>query len=187
MNASARNYRKHAVLDDESPALVRAIHPEDKPSLLEAFASLDIESVRTRFFSPKASLSSDELEYFTEVDFFNHVAIGVGSLEEEQMIPIGIGRYIVDSDQPKKAEIALTVDEMYRGIGVGSLMLRHLCEIARENGIEKFHAVMLEDNTKMLHVLQRSQLPLHTSCADGVMEMEIDITKPVLGPERRHP
>jgi len=181
VKTSPSNYCNQAVLDDGSPVLVRAIHPADKPSLIEAFSSLDVESVRTRFFRDKKSLSSEELEYFTEVDFVNHVAIGIGLLEEEQTLPIGIGRYIVDIDQPKSAEIALTVDEMYRGIGVGTLLLEHLREIARANGIEKFYAVMSAENEKMLHVFQRSQLPLHTAFTDTVMEVDIDITKPMRG------
>ena len=179
MVTSARNYFKHDVLDDGSVVIVRAICPTDRQSLIEAFSCLDVDSVRSRFFRDRKSLSPEELEYFTDVDFVNHVAIGVGLLGQEQMLPIGVGRYIVDIEEPESAEIALTVHEMYRGIGVGTLMFKHLREIAAANDIEKFRAVILETNGRMMHVLQRSQLPLCVISADDVMEISIDITRPL--------
>ncbi len=177
MDISASNYRKRDVLDDGSVVLVRAIQPDDRVSLSEAFSKLSSASVRSRFFRDKTSLSSEELEYFTKLDFVNHVAIGIGLLEEEQTFPIGIGRYIVDADQPKSAEIALTVDDAYQGIGVGSLMIKHLSEIARDNGIEKFYAMLLSGNKKMLHAIQRTRLPFHIASADGIVEVTIDTTR----------
>lgn len=173
MTCPMKNYHKKAVLDDGSAVLVRAIAPSDKDMLAKAFSELDRESVQMRFFRNIKSLSAEELKYFTEVDFVNHVAIGVGLLEDDKVFPIGVGRYIVDKDHPKKAEIALTVDEFHRGIGVGTLMLRSLCDIAKENGIEVFEAVMLDSNTKIINVLNRSKLPLHISSEHGVTTAEI--------------
>ncbi len=171
------SYRERDVLDDGSVVLVRAIRPDDRVSLNEAFSRLSSASVRARFFRHRTSLSSKELEYFTKVDFVNHVAIGVGLLEEEQTFPIGIGRYVVDAERPKSAEFALTVDDACQGIGVGSLMLKHLSEIARNSGIEKLHGTLLSANKRMLHALQRTQLPFNTVSSEGVVEVTIDITK----------
>jgi len=178
MDTFARNYCEHAVLDDGSPVIVRAIYPSDRQSLFEAFSCLDVDSVRSRFFRDRKSLSAEELDYLTDVDFVNHVAIGVGLLDQGQMLPIGVGRYIVDLEEPKRAELALTVHEMYRGIGVGTLMFERLREIATANGVEKFRAVILAENRKIVHVFQRSQLPFCVMAADGVMEIAIDITTP---------
>jgi len=176
MSPSISNFSEHDALDDGSEVLVRAIHPNDRLSLSEAFSRLSIDSILSRFFWKKQSLSAEELQYFTEVDFTSHVAIGVALLEKGTTLPIGIGRYIVDTDYPNSAEIALTVDELYQGIGVATLMLKHLCTIARANDIEEFHGTILSGNDKMIHVLQRSQLPLRTVSKEGVIEVTIDIT-----------
>ena len=82
MDSSARHYFADAILDDDSAVIVRAIVPTDKLSLRVAFSDLDVDSVHSRFLRGKASLSPDELEHFTDVDFVNHVALGIGFLCE---------------------------------------------------------------------------------------------------------
>ncbi len=171
------DYCKNEVLDDGSPVVVRVIRPEDKPALRAAFSRLSTESVYSRFFRAKHSLSSTELEYFTKVDFEHHVAIGVALLQDEQELPIGIGRYVVSHSDPQTAEIAFTVDDDYQGIGVGSLLLKHLYHIAKHKGIETFYATVLTTNARMLHCFSRSQLPMQQSMASG----EIAITLALKG------
>ncbi|MFC1494861.1 GNAT family N-acetyltransferase [Thermodesulfobacteriota bacterium] len=176
-NASLRNYSKQEMLEDGRSVLVRAVCSEDKQALKDGFSRLTIGSKISRFFYNKSSLSDDELKYYTEVDFDKHVAIGVVLLEEDLMLPIGIGRYVVDVDQPNRAEIALTVDEMYRGIGVATLMLKHLCAIARGAGIQEFRGVVLAGNNKMQSVIKRSGFPFKSVFTDGEFQVTIDITK----------
>lgn len=177
MQTPLHHYRKQDVLEDESSVLVRAIRPNDKRALNEAFSRLSDESIVSRFFRKKKRLFADELEYFTELDFVKHVAIGVALLDNDQMLPIGIGRYIVDADQPKRAEIALTVDELYRGIGVATLMIKHLCAIASGNGIQEFWGTMLAENDRVLRVLKRSGHPFTSVFSDGVAQVTIVTSK----------
>ena len=168
-----QTYNKKEVLVDGSSVVVRAIKPEDKSALREAFSELSIESICARFFQRKQSLSVQELEYFTEVDFVNHVAIGVGLLHGGQTVPIGIGRYIVNRSDPAAAEIALTVDDDYQGIGVGSLLLKHLSHIARNSGIERLYATVFATNDRMMHVFRRSRLPVQQSTNSGLIEVTL--------------
>ena len=77
----------------------------------------------------------------------------------------------------KRAEFALTVDEMYRGVGVATLMIKHLCAIARENGIQEIWGTILADNDKMLRVVKRSGLPFKTVFLDGEIKVTIATTK----------
>lgn len=156
--------------------MVRSIQPDDKPALKDAFSRLSFDSVYSRFFRAKHNLSARELAYFTEVDFVNHVAIGVGLLQSDEVLPIGIARYIVTETDPKAAEIALTVDDDYQGIGAGSLLLKHLCGIAVANGVKHFHATVLPTNDKMLHVFQRSRLPMRKTIGADVIEVTLILT-----------
>ena len=168
-----QSYSMNDDLDDGSTVVVRAIQPDDKSAVRNAFARLSFESAYSRFFRAKHNLSARELDYFTEVDFANHVAIGVGLLQSDNELPIGIGRYIVSEADPKTAEIAFTVDDEYQGIGVGSLLLKHLCRIAVANGVEHFCATVLATNDKMMHVFQRSQLPMRQSRDAEVIEVTL--------------
>lgn len=167
------DYCEHETLRDGSPVVVRAIMPDDRDALQAAIARLSGESAYFRFFYPKRELSARELDFFTNVDFENHVALGVGLVEESETLPIGIARYIVDGLSPKRAEIAFTVDDNFQGIGVGSLLLRHLVLIAQQRGIDEFVATVLPTNQKMLQVFEHAGLPLQKTVTPEVVEISL--------------
>ncbi|NLE59548.1 MAG: hypothetical protein GX616_14395 [Planctomycetes bacterium] len=73
---------------------IRAIRPADKPGIVEAFGKLDPESVYTRFFRAKASLSDQDLKAATEVDSENVVALVVTIESRGKETIIGGGRYV---------------------------------------------------------------------------------------------
>ena len=151
-----RNYTVSEVLKDGTAVTIRAIRREDKGRLLEAFKSLDRESVYRRFFSPKKELSDSELDQLTDVDFSQVVALVVATQGGE--ILIGGGRYAAEGED--RAEIAFVTDGNYRGRGIASLILKHLARIARGADIQQFDAEVLAENTPMLAVFRRSGLPV---------------------------
>ena len=51
----AQNYRVDDKLKDGTAVTIRAIRPDDKKRIVEAFKNLDPESIYTRFFSTRAS------------------------------------------------------------------------------------------------------------------------------------
>ena len=91
-----RNYTASEVLKDGTAVTIRAIRREDKGRLLQAFKSLDRESVYRRFFSPKKELSDSELDQLTDVDFSQVVALVVATQGADGEILIGGGRYAAE-------------------------------------------------------------------------------------------
>jgi GNAT superfamily N-acetyltransferase len=132
-----RHYTARDRLRDGRDLLVRAIRPDDKPALLDGLHRLSAESAYFRFFQVKHEPSPNELVYFTEVDFAGHVAL-VAIVEEEGPLFVGVGRYIVCDDvdeSMRAAEIAFAVDDAHHGIGIATILLRHLATIARAAAI----------------------------------------------------
>jgi len=164
----ARTYSQRDRLLDGRPVLVRAIRPEDKAILREGFRRLSPQSVYLRFFQAKKELSESELRYLTEVDFESHVAL-LAILDEEGLeLGIGVGRYIVEPGT-RSAEVAFTVDETHHGLGVGTLLLRHLARIARSQGLEEFRAYVLAENRAMLEVFENAGFPLERRLEGNVI------------------
>ncbi|MFT5302694.1 MAG: GNAT superfamily N-acetyltransferase [Mariniblastus sp.] len=172
---SIKDYCVEATLHDGSPVLVRAIRPTDKSALQTALNNLSVDSKYFRFFYPKQEFSKRELEFFTELDFERHVAIGVELQEDGESLPIGIARYIVDEIFPTRAEVAFTVADEFQGLGVGSMLLDHLVILAVENGINEFFATTFQVNQKMLRVFERSGLPMQRKRIDDVVEITMDL------------
>jgi acetyl coenzyme A synthetase (ADP forming)-like protein len=84
---------------------------------------------------------------------------------------IAVGSYL--AKEPGTAEIALAVDDAYRGRGLGTLLLERLALLAVRNGFTRFWAVTTADNRPMLDVFRSSGFPV-TEHSDG-QEVEVDL------------
>jgi GNAT superfamily N-acetyltransferase len=157
----ARNYAASETLRDGTPVAIRAIRHNDAGTIFQAFRSLDRESVYRRFFSPKNDLSASELEQLTDVDFNRVVALVVTKATENGEVLIGGGRYATDDPASGAAEIAFMTDGRHRGLGIASLILKHLALIARDAGISRFDGEVLAENRPMLAVFRGSGLPMN--------------------------
>lgn len=69
---NAEKFKTSEQLRNGVPVRIRAVQPADRVGMAEAFGKLDAESIYTRFFQHKPSLSDQELEAATEVDFSWH-------------------------------------------------------------------------------------------------------------------
>lgn len=172
-----KNYNAVEQLKNGMSVTVRAIRPDDKDRILDAFRGLERESIYTRFFMAKGELTEKDLKYITEVDFENAVALVVTKVEGQNETIIGSGRYIAYSTPggPRNAEVAFMVEEDYHGLGIASRILRHLTGIAREMGIEVFEAEVLAGNKAMLNVFAHSGLPLKQSLDGKVVYVTLEL------------
>lgn len=162
---------------------VRPIEPADKAELAAAFGRLSPESRYRRFFSPRSSLGERELRYLTEVDHRDHealIAVDPGSGQG-----IGVARYVRLEDRPATAELGVVVRDDRQGEGIGSLLLQRLAVAARANGIERFSALILEDNRPMLNLIEELgdvEVQEHES---GTVRLEVPLPAEGLGSSLR--
>ena len=172
------NFETTETLKNGAAVTIRAIRPADKAGIVEAFGLLDPESVYTRFFQHKQSLSNQELKAATEVDFENVVALVVTIESGGRETIIGGGRYVIidPARKERSAEIAFVVEEDFHGQGIAGRILKHLARIAREKGVSQFEAEVLPQNKAMLAVFSRSGLPMKQSLADGVIHVTLSLT-----------
>ena len=155
----AAQYSALESLRDGRPVEIRALKPEDQAGLTAAVRRISDHSLYRRFFGLKRHFSDQEIAYFLNVDFINHVALVAVIEEDGKPVILGGGRYVVH--EPGKAEIAFAVVDEYRGQGIGGALMRHLAGIAREAGLKEFTAEVLPDNISMLKVFEKSGLRLH--------------------------
>ena len=173
----ARRYFESERLNNGSDVIVRAIQPDDKQALREGFARLSEESVYFRFFRYKRKLTERELIYFTELDFDNHVALGLAVNITGRYMPIGVGRYIVEPDQEivSSAEFAITVADSHQELGAGSILLKHLVRIAKSHHLDSLVAHVLTHNARMIKVIRDCGMPVKQKTVSGVTELSIYI------------
>ena len=156
-----------------SEITIRAVRPDDKERIVKAFRALERESVYLRFFTYRKELDQEELRQVTECDGVSRVALvaTVGSGPEELIV--GLGDY---ARRGSSADIAFAVEEDYQCRGIASRLLRELVRLARANGITRFQADVLAENTAMLKVLRRSGLPMQERRTEGVVHAMLALT-----------
>ena len=172
-------FSKRVVLRNGSPSLIRAIRPDDKHRLSEAFHRLTGKSVYFRFFTEKQELTEKDLKYFTEINFNDHVAIVATITSEKKEKIIGVGRYLELEKRGLKriAEVAFAVDDEHQNLGVCTILFKEITAIAQNKGISALEADLLRDNNKMLEIFQRSGFNLKTTAKRGVLHIEFGIQR----------
>lgn len=168
----------HVELLDGRQIVLRPIRGADKPLEQDLFDHLGPESRYRRFMGPHEQLTEREMRYFTEVDHHLHEAIL--ALDAATGRCVGVGRYIATEDAPTVAELALTVVDDWQGAGVGTALLDCLVARAKEEGVERFTASVLTENTPMLALLADlgATHPADQWC--GTAEYEVELA-PALG------
>ena len=152
------HYAAEGKMRDGCPFTIRAIKREDEADVMAAVARTSPQSLYRRFFGPKRFFSDKEIAYYMTVDFVNHVCLVTTVEEEGRPAIVGGVRYIVH--QPGRAEVSFAVIDDYQAKGIGTVLMQHIAEIAREAGIREFTAEVLPDNVPMLKVFRQSGLPI---------------------------
>jgi len=165
------DYEFHVVLADGGIARIRPIKTSDSPALDAMFHRMGRDSVYQRFFSHKKALSPTELEYFTTVDYEDRMAFVVEIGGEI----VAVGRYDRLEDEPNLAEVAFGVQDGQQGRGLGTQLLAHLTNYARNKGVDGFRAFVLRDNYSMMRVFRGAGYSVRRELEEGVFTIDFPV------------
>lgn len=162
------------MLADGTRIRLRPLRREDRDIYLRGFEHLSDRSRYMRFFSPKNALTEAELRWFLDVDHHDHEA--VAAVDTDTGEGVGVARYIRDAEDGEVAEVSVAVVDDHQGRGIGALLLQAIARRAREEGVRRFRATVLADNTRMLRLIRR-RWPYHTvrRRPASVLELEFDL------------
>jgi RimJ/RimL family protein N-acetyltransferase len=167
------NYHASERLRDGREVEIRALRPDDKDDMLAAVGRTGMQSMQRRFFGVKRGFSEQEIAFFMNIDFSNHVALVALADEDGRPVIIGGGRYIVV--EPGRAEIAFVVIDAYQGQGVGTLLMRHLAVIARSGGLKELIAEVLPENSAMRKVFSKFGFKSAAKREPGVVHLVLQL------------
>jgi RimJ/RimL family protein N-acetyltransferase len=164
-------YSAVETLRDGHRVEIRALRPDDRAELLAAVGRTSPGSLYRRFFTVKRRFTEQEMDYFLNIDFVDHVALVAVVQEAGRSVIVGGARYIVL--QAEKAEVAFAVIDQYQGQGIGAALMRHLAGIARGAGLQELIADVLPENHAMLKVFAKSGFPFRTKHETDVVHVAI--------------
>jgi acetyl coenzyme A synthetase (ADP forming)-like protein len=144
------------------------VRPADEAVLLELFEGLDPDSLTYRFFSGASDLRGAATQ-LADVDYSSDYGLLATRGDPER--PVGHATYVANS--PGRAEIAFAIADEMQGLGLGTILLAHLAEVADDSGIGLFYAEVMPQNHRMIEVFRDSGFPIETSSEPGAIHVEL--------------
>jgi acyl-CoA synthetase (NDP forming)/RimJ/RimL family protein N-acetyltransferase len=159
------------LLTDGTTVHLRPIRPEDADDIVATHSRFSERTRYLRYFSPYPHIPQRDLQRFVNVDHHDREALVVISAGRI----IAVGRYERLGPGSPDAEVAFVVEDAHQGRGVGSVLLEHLAEAARAEGIHRFVAEVLPVNAPMLRVFADFGYQVQREYADGVVHLSFPI------------
>jgi acetyltransferase len=166
-----KEYERTVLIRRGRSVLLRPIRPEDELMHEEMFKSFSDETRRFRFFGPVKE-SHELLARYTQIDYDREMAIIAELTEDGRQRMAGVVRLIADPYN-ETAEYAIVIGDPWQRQGLGTIMTRYILEIARDRGIKKVYAYLLEDNLKMLDMF--SKFRFTTRKEDDMYRVELSM------------
>ena len=142
----AAEEREDVVLRDGSTLRLRPTTPRDEGALIEFFEGLSPDSRHLRF-QGAIRIDARVVAPFLYGDGRETLSL-IGELADEDGTAhvIALGTFIRLRD-PGRAEVAFTVADEFQRRGIGSRLLERLAAHARAEGVQRFVAQVLPENT----------------------------------------
>lgn len=172
--AEALRLTEDVTLLDGSVVRMRAIRADDDERLRVFHTQLSTESITYRFFRYVPELTRAEARRFTQVDYDQQMALVATQDTAAGERILGVVRYCGLSEE--EAEVAFVVTDAWQGHGIATLLFHRLAQYARAHGFQRFIALTLATNTRMLAFFRHCGYPEVLRYQEGEYEVHLDIT-----------
>ena len=165
-------------LKDEQEYILRPLGPADDRRLQEFFYSHTEETIVRRYGFTVTRMSRERAFELVGINQNRDLALAVVELQGPRQVIHAVGRYYLDRDNTG-AEMAFVVSETKRRLGMASILIERMIEIAEERGLERLWAQVDRDNTPMLTLFRRYK----ASESPGEDMHTVNIEIPISGQE----
>ncbi len=172
-------YAVRRTLKDGAEVLLRPIHPEDEPGLVEFHKTLSDRSVYNRYFAPlklSERIAHERLVRVCFSDYDREIPI----VAEHRDVPgakpviVGIGR-LSREHQDRTGEFALVISDAWQGRGLGHRLLEFVIQVARDEGLSRLIGTILMGNREMQHVCRKLGFSLRHEPGDAECVAELPL------------
>jgi acetyltransferase len=152
-------YVRESQLNDGTMVTIRPIRPEDEPAMVTFHEGLSERSVYFRYFhmvNLTERVAHERLTRICFIDYDREMAL----VAEQHDAATGEGRIVAVGrltriHATREAEFAVLVTDAFQGRGLGTLLVGHLLEVAKAEGVARVVGDMLSDNREMQHICER--------------------------------
>jgi RimJ/RimL family protein N-acetyltransferase len=150
---------------------VRPVLPGDAAAVADLVRGLAPQTAYRRFHAPVSRLTSEQLAGIVDVDHHDRETLVAEVAHRRGPALIAIAQYI--RIEPAVADMAIVVADAWQRRGVGRIMAARLAEAAEEEGIERFDATVLADNTAPQRLARGLSATMDTARHGTTIDMHI--------------
>lgn len=150
---------------------IRPIKPTDEPLLQDFFYSHSDETVYRRYFRPLRSMPHARAQTMVNLDYRDRMAYvaTLGDIGMETIV--AVGRYETEGKESGMIEVAYTVREEHRGLGLGTILQDRLERYAQRMGFKGSVGYLFEDNLAMLKTFAKKGAYKGDILEDGILRV----------------
>ena len=148
-------WEKNVQLIDGTQVFLRPEKPSDLEMLKDMFLSLSDETLR---YLPTPFTEERIQGWITNLDYEKAlpiVAVIKESSARERIISVASLDFDLTEAFKHKAEFGITVHDDYQNRGLGTILTKHMIEIARQLGLKKVYLRVTTDNERAIHVYKK--------------------------------
>jgi len=144
-------YETEVVLRTGKRVRLRPIRSDDTGRWLQFINNLSDRTKYLRFHYMPEGFAEEDAARYCAVDYINTFAVVAELIHGREKEIIAIGRFYRLPDE-HSAEVSFVIADAHQEAGIGTRLLEWLANVARDNGINRFVAEVLAENTLMLTV-----------------------------------
>lgn len=165
-----------ATFPDGSYVAARKIGRSDGRHVSQFIGQMSEESEYFRFLSSSGNQRTIWVPRLISADQVDHLAYGAFASDRFGLSLVAIAESVRYPDRPEWAEFAIVSSDLWQGMGIGTLLARHLAARARATGIRYWEASMLSENRRMERLLARIGTEVVTRVESRLMTSVRDIS-----------
>jgi GNAT superfamily N-acetyltransferase len=174
-----RQLEENIQIDDQT-VTIRPAKPVDERRIQEHFYNLDKTDVVARFFHEKTSFVHEEMGRVSQVDYVKDLTIVAVVGEFGFGRVVGVGEYLLDPSD-NMAEVAFSVSREFKRKGLGKVLIKKLCQAAREKGIAGLFAYTSLDNKAMINLFNTLPFKVKRSFEEDMVILRCRFDEPLDG------
>jgi acetyltransferase len=164
-------------LRDGTDLLLRPIRPEDEPLITAFHAGHSEHTLRMRFFGLVRVLTRENLIRLCHLDYEREIALVAIDQREGGPQIAGVSRYYL-RPEIGEAEFAIVIGDAWQRRGLGSLLMRRLIEIAKDQGVKRLVCQLLAENDGMNRLMTSLGFRIEHTSDPSVLKASLDLSSP---------
>ena len=176
-----KEFEKTIFMKTGERVLLRPIRPEDEQLYHAFFPLVTAEDLRMRFFGFQKDFSHGFIARLTQLDYAR--AIAFVAIQEATGIMLGVVRLHASADYDR-GEFAVLVRSDLKGRGLGWMLMQHMIDYARAEGIGTVEGQVLFGNTVMLAMCKQLGFTVASDRSDpqvALVTLRVPTEAPVVG------